>query len=82
MIAEALRRLRLVRAEPARATEPIENVVVGDKLVASALSGCTWTVIHEHDSEGRRMLSLRWRNALILRDEAELRENNEGWRRA
>jgi hypothetical protein len=79
VIAEALRRLRLVRAEPA--PETIGTIGIGDRLVASALPQCTWTVIREHTFGGRRMLSLRWRNALILREESALRNSKEGWRR-
>lgn len=80
MIAEALRRLRLVDAEPA--PDPIERVEVGDRLVAGALPDCTWTAVRVREFGGRRMVSLRWRNALILREESALRMSKEGWRRA
>jgi hypothetical protein len=82
VIAEALRRLRLVAVEQVPEAEVIGEVAIGDRLVASALPSCTWTVVHEHQFGGRRMLSLRWRNALILREESALRESKEGWRRS
>jgi hypothetical protein len=72
--------LRTALAEPP--AEPIESVTVGDRLEADALTGYTWTVIRVWDFGGRRMVSLRWRNALILRDESALRESREGWRKA
>lgn len=80
MIAAALRRLRLVEAPPAPAISG--EIAISDRLIASAMPEYTWTVIREHWFGGRRMLSLRWRNALILREESALRESKEGWRRA
>jgi hypothetical protein len=82
VIAEALRKLRLVAVEQVPESEAIVEVAIGDRLVASALPECTWTVIREHQFGGRRMLSLRWMNALILREESALRESKEGWRKA
>jgi hypothetical protein len=80
VIAEALRRLRLVEVPPA--PEPIERIEVGDRLVAGALPDCTWTAVRVRDFGGRRLVSLRWKNALILREESALRCSKEGWRRA
>lgn len=80
MIAEALRRLRLVAV--AAAPSAIERVEEGDRLIAGALPDCTWTAVRVRDFGGRRMVSLRWRNALILREESALRESKEGWRKA
>lgn len=80
MIAEALRALGLGAAQPAPA--PIDTVTVGDRLVASALPCCTWTVVHVTVFGGHRMISLKWGSALIMRDESQLRNSNEEWRMA
>lgn len=80
MIAEALRRLRLVVAAPP--PKPIERVEIGDRLVAGALPDCTWTVVYVRDVGEFRMISLRWRNSMIRRSESALRSSKEGWRRA
>ena len=80
MIAAALRRLRPVAPEPDPV--PVDTVAIGDRLVASALPCCTWTVIRVSEFGGCRMISLKWGDALILRDEAQLRTSSEEWRRA
>lgn len=83
MIAAAMWVMRLVATEPtAPAPKPIDTVTVGDRLVASALPCCTWTVIRVCEFGGHRMVSLKWGDALILRNEAQLRNSNEKWRRA
>lgn len=82
MIARVLSQLRLVEAEPPSVSEISGDIAISDRLIASAMPEYTWTVIREHWFGGRRMLSLRWRNALILREESALRSGKEGWRRA
>lgn len=74
----------LARDQPAHAPAPvaIDTVTVGDRLVASALPCCTWTVVRVRESGGERTVSLKWGDALIVRDEAQLRSSNEEWRRA
>lgn len=81
MIAAAMWVMRLVAAEPpALVPAPIGTVTVGDRLVASALPCCTWTVVRVSVFGGCRMVSLKWGDALILREESQLRSSNEEWR--
>ena len=75
-----MRRLRLVIAEPP--AQAVEHVEIGDRLVAGALPDCTWTVVYVREVGEYRMISLRWRNALILRSESALRASKEGWKKA